>query len=641
MSILQPGQAFGPYTIINQIGPADRVTTYKAYDSSQARDVTLKVLSPAGAQSADVAARFERLTQTLPRLSHPRLWPVYEACLIAGAPYIAMRDLGEMRTLAERLAAGPLSLDDINRIISAVADALQYAHAQGIAHSALTPDAILVDANDNIALTDFGLARLLSTQADVAADPREDVNAIGALLYTLVTGEAPPLDNAKLSEALQRLSDALPTRAKTDVMTGLERVVRRATSPDPTQSFASVADFVATWQPVMASSTGARVPTVTPIPPRDMLKDNATNAASSEPARPMGTHTAAQNVIAPQREVLRNLLRAIQAVAAKRAQQEAARWRAAESSVRAMRAVPVQPMTLAHELQTTSAALQHEASASEQASLRRARSALITVLVIFFTLLCGFPALCVAVILMLPEAPATATPIIALDTRAPSATLTPRSGATVTPRTATVVRPSAAPTAAPTLAARLVFSDSFKMGECHLPEGDNEKRTYQCENGEYTMISKNDLARWAYYDDEYRDIVAEADARVVTRAPSLEHGLLWRVSSDGESLYGMTLKASGQLAVFRYQNARFNYFISGLTLSAFNPGTATNHLKVIAQQNRMSLFLNDQSVMSFSDSTLQRGAVGFFIKSNDPNAKVAFSHLRIWQIEAPPASTTQ
>ena len=181
----------------------------------------------------------------------------------------------------------------------------------------------------------------------------------------------------------------------------------------------------------------------------------------------------------------------------------------------------------------------------------------------------------------------------------------------------------------PTVHSTLVFSDNFKTGDCTLLEGDNDRRTFKCEDGQYTMLSKVDGSRWVFYDDEYQDTVIAVDARAVSGPAFVEYGLVFRVASDGQSLYGFSLTRAGKFTVFRYQDDSFTDLLPYIASSAVRSDTATNHLQVVMQQDRISVYANDVFLGSVTDSNLKQGAVGLFLNSDEPNAKAAFSNLRI------------
>jgi hypothetical protein len=183
---------------------------------------------------------------------------------------------------------------------------------------------------------------------------------------------------------------------------------------------------------------------------------------------------------------------------------------------------------------------------------------------------------------------------------------------------------------------KVVFTDDFSA-PCKLAEGDSAQRTFKCENGTYTMLNKTGTARWVYYTDEYTDLVIEADAHVVSGPSFIEYGLIFRVSSDGKTFYGVTLTRDGKYTIWRCANpcggsSDFKDLVAYTLSSMVGPGTATNHFKVVMQGDQIAVYVNDAWVNTATDSNVSSGSVGLFINNSDPNAKVAFENLTISQI---------
>jgi len=204
MDHLQPGQILGGYRIINQIGQGGMATVYKAYQASMDRNVAIKVLPGQLAESQEFTTRFQQEARIIARLEHPHILPVFDYGETDGISYFVMRYL-EAGTLKDKMQAGPLSLNEIDHLFTQLADALGYAHSQGIIHRDLKPANALVDVQDNLFLTDFGIAKLLEsasprlTQTDAImgtpayispeqakslnVDRRSDIYSLGIILY--------------------------------------------------------------------------------------------------------------------------------------------------------------------------------------------------------------------------------------------------------------------------------------------------------------------------------------------------------------------------------------------------------------------------------------------------------------------------
>lgn len=262
------------------------------------------------------------------------------------------------------------------------------------------------------------------------------------------------------------------------------------------------------------------------------------------------------------------------------------------------------------------------------AAPRSNRNLILVLAGLAFACVCGFVCVSGAIVLggsgaitaLLSQAtptrevvPATATPTPAIILRTPTG---------ITPiRTPTPVKSDTT----------VVLTDNF-TGTCNLLEGDNDKRTFKCENGTYTMLNKTNSSRWVYYSDEWPDIVMEADARAISGPAFIEYGIIFRVAGDGKSFYGFTVTRDGQFTVFRYNDPDFTDLISYTSNPAIKTGANTNRLKIVAQGNQIAAYVNDQWLNTVTDSNFQNGTVGLFINNRDPNAKAGFSNLKVSQI---------
>jgi serine/threonine protein kinase len=304
MDQLQPGQMLGPYRIINQIGQGGMATVYKAYQASMDRNVAIKVLPSALAQSPEFIQRFQQEARIIAKLEHPHILPVFDYGENDGVTYFVMRYL-DAGTLSDKMEKGrPLPLNEIDRLFTQLAEALSYAHGFGIIHRDLKPSNALIDSQGNLFLTDFGIAKLLEsasprlTQTDAIlgtpayispeqaqstkVDQRSDIYSLGIILYEMVAGRVPFVAETPLAVLLKHVSDRLPppSSIKADIPEGIESVVLKALAKNPGDRFNTVAEFLAAWKDALeqARSTPRKVATfaVQPGPPQ----------TSSTPSRP-------------------------------------------------------------------------------------------------------------------------------------------------------------------------------------------------------------------------------------------------------------------------------------------------------------------------------------------------------------------
>jgi eukaryotic-like serine/threonine-protein kinase len=201
------------FRIVSILGEGQHATVYRAYDPILERDVALKVPRRGVKKSANGVERFLGEAKALARLRHPRIVPIYEAGCTGDRHYIAM-GLIEGTSLADRLVEGFIELPRAAEIVAELAEALAYAHGQGIVHRDVKPANIRLDGDGAVYLMDFGIAyrpdsgeiplppgMILGTPAYVAPEqaqggqsvvlPASDQYSLGAVLYELLCGRPP------------------------------------------------------------------------------------------------------------------------------------------------------------------------------------------------------------------------------------------------------------------------------------------------------------------------------------------------------------------------------------------------------------------------------------------------------------------
>ncbi len=217
---LASGARLGPYEILSPLGAGGMGEVYKARDTRLGRTVAIKVLSERLSANEEFRHRFEREARAISQLSHPNVCALYDVGRQDGVEYLVMEYL-EGQTLAEKLARGALSLDQVLRNGTEIAGALEKAHRQGVVHRDLKPANVMLTAS-GVKLLDFGLARALEPAAPTTsltsfptetpltekgtllgtvqymapeqlegkeADARTDIFALGAVLYEMATGK--------------------------------------------------------------------------------------------------------------------------------------------------------------------------------------------------------------------------------------------------------------------------------------------------------------------------------------------------------------------------------------------------------------------------------------------------------------------
>ena len=157
---LTPGTRLGAYEIIAAIGAGGMGEVYRARDTKLNRDVALKILPDAFAADHDRLTRFTREAQTLASLNHPNIAQIHGLEDSSSVQALVM-EFVDGADLSQRIAAGPIPVDDTVAIARQVADAIEAAHEQGIVHRDLKPANVKVRADGTVKVLDFGLAKAL------------------------------------------------------------------------------------------------------------------------------------------------------------------------------------------------------------------------------------------------------------------------------------------------------------------------------------------------------------------------------------------------------------------------------------------------------------------------------------------------
>jgi len=167
---LTPGTRFGPYEIVSALGAGGMGEVYRATDTNLGRDVAIKILPEVFAQDPERVARFEREAKALASLNHPNIAIIHGLEKSQGT-YALVMELVEGEDLSQRIARGPIALDEALPIAKQIAEALEAAHEQGIIHRDLKPANIKVRDDGTVKVLDFGLAKLAEPSAAAGTNP--------------------------------------------------------------------------------------------------------------------------------------------------------------------------------------------------------------------------------------------------------------------------------------------------------------------------------------------------------------------------------------------------------------------------------------------------------------------------------------
>ncbi|MEL6106585.1 MAG: serine/threonine-protein kinase [Planctomycetota bacterium] len=203
----------GDYELLEEVGRGGMGVVFRARQISLDREVAIKMILRGRLASEVDLERFHAEASATARLEHPGIVPVYEVGDIDGRPFFSMKFI-EGETLSDRCRRGPMPQREAARLIAQVARGVQFAHDHGVLHRDLKPSNILIGADDQAMITDFGLAKvggesvnltrsglLVGTPAYMSPEqaggrkellgPGSDVYSLGSMLYFTLTGQPP------------------------------------------------------------------------------------------------------------------------------------------------------------------------------------------------------------------------------------------------------------------------------------------------------------------------------------------------------------------------------------------------------------------------------------------------------------------
>jgi eukaryotic-like serine/threonine-protein kinase len=253
----------GDYRLLEVIGRGGMGVVYRAEQLSLHRDVAIKMIHESRPLSRETRQRFLAEAEATARLDHPNIVPLYEIGEFQRHPFFSMQ-LIRGSTLVERLREGPLPQREAASIMVDVCRAIGFAHSRGVLHRDIKPSNIMLDDQQIVRVTDFGLAKfsdsadnLTRTGAVVgtpsymspeqaagrsgAIDGRSDVYALGAVLYHLLTGRPPFIADTPMQLALQILEHEPPPVRLLEprIDRDLEMIVARSIQKPPDLRYAS------------------------------------------------------------------------------------------------------------------------------------------------------------------------------------------------------------------------------------------------------------------------------------------------------------------------------------------------------------------------------------------------------------------
>ena len=297
---LTPGTQLGPYRIVSQLGSGGMGVVYTATDPRLDRRVAIKLLPPDLTRDETAKQRFLQEAKAASALDHPNICTIFEINETPdGQLYLVMAHY-EGETLKERIARGPLELNDAIDIATQVGQGLAKVHAAGIVHRDIKPANLMVTSDGTVKILDFGLAKLagaegmtqtgttLGTVAYMSpeqargqeVDHRTDIWSLGVVLYEMLAGK-PPFQGETLAAIVHAALERDPQPLAVE-SSSAQAAVSRALEKDKRRRYQAVLEFVdelrhprstAVATTAASPKTEADVPSIAVLPFRNMSAD--------------------------------------------------------------------------------------------------------------------------------------------------------------------------------------------------------------------------------------------------------------------------------------------------------------------------------------------------------------------------------
>jgi serine/threonine protein kinase len=288
------------YDILAEAGQGSMGNVYKARDRETGETVALKLLKPEIASDQAMMDRFKNELLFARKITHKNVCRVHEFNRIGGIAYTSMEFVeGEsLRSVLNRF--GGLPVRKAISVTQQICSGLKEAHAQGIVHRDLKPENVMIDAQGNVKIMDFGIARsmesltrltgsMVGTPAYMApeqvagkpVDYRTDIYSLGLMLYEMFTGSQAFQADTAVAVALKQIRESPPPPHEVDpsIPVGIERAILRCLEKEPSKRFQSVAELESALRSAAASAS--------PVAPAGASRTLSSHSSTPVPAVPL------------------------------------------------------------------------------------------------------------------------------------------------------------------------------------------------------------------------------------------------------------------------------------------------------------------------------------------------------------------
>lgn len=259
------GQIIGTFRIEQKIGEGGMGAVFCGHDLMLEREVAIKALRPELARQPELVARFRSEAVTLAKLNHSHIATLYNF-LRHGEEYFMVMEFVRGKTLDEVIRqSGAMDIERAVRLFCQALEGIAHAHALGVIHRDIKPANLMLTANDEVKVMDFGIARVLGTARQTKTgrligtleymspeqmrgaetDARSDIYSLGILLYEMLTGRVPFQADSdyELMRAQVEQEPIPPRECKGEIPLAVEAAILQALAKDPAARFQSAAEF--------------------------------------------------------------------------------------------------------------------------------------------------------------------------------------------------------------------------------------------------------------------------------------------------------------------------------------------------------------------------------------------------------------
>ena len=297
------GQTISHYRVLSRLGAGGMGVVYEAEDTRLGRKVAIKFLPEETSHDSEAVQRFLREARVISNLNHPHICTLYDIGEHDGKQFMVM-ELLDGQSLKDRIARGPLPIEEVRALGAQMADALDAAHAQGVVHRDIKPANLFVTRRGTIKVLDFGVAKLSQGSRQGAGDldstrgvtdqlttlgttigtvsymspeqargqeidGRSDLFSAGVVLYEMATGQLPfpGATVATIFEGLLTKDPAPPSTMRAGIPAEFDHIVQKALEKDRNTRYQSAAELRADLKRLKRASSTATEP-VSPKPAR-------------------------------------------------------------------------------------------------------------------------------------------------------------------------------------------------------------------------------------------------------------------------------------------------------------------------------------------------------------------------------------